>query len=287
MAEDNEFKTLNNYYSYKYSKKHGKRAKRATKIATFALALLISGNGIYSAVNAYKADENLVDLAAQIYVLEREIRDLEIDSPLYEDKSLRLEILKDQKENYEKMKTLDIINSAASFGAAALLLSLRKYLEKLIAGESDKRKKKFYEDFLDEIVFINDDKSYDSLNVVISSVLKDAAREKNTSVDALLAEINKDEVFPEFETPYDNILAFIDEFVKTHNYKKMNPVVYNALPLDYIQFAAFLKKKNINIALFRRVPYDKAVDLMEEFLDEIFEEDEQSKVAGETPEPAK
>ena len=272
MADEEGFQTRKNYYNYKYAKTHKGRVKAAAGIVTILLALAAAGNGIYSSVNAKKTSANIDEVSAQIQVLEENLYRTE-DEALKQEYSQELDYLNQERDYDRTIKQLDVVNASASFGSAAILLFLGKFLIDLISGETDKRKKKFYQDFLDEITFINDESSYRSLDYLIFRVIDDAAAINKTTTDDLLAEIHKDEVFPEFTLSYDNLLAYIDNFVRTTDYKKINPAVYNSLPFDYIQFAAFLKRKGINIASFRRVPYEKAVELMEEFLDGIFEED--------------
>lgn len=271
---DDGFKTPSNYFNFEYSKKHGSRAKKATRILTVAFAFLMLGNGIYNTVGAFQTDEKLARLDAEISRLERTLDGLDEGSREYENYAMQLDFSEQQRESYKKIKTLDIVGAVGSVGVVAALLSLRKFLEKIIDSETDKRKKQFYQEFLDEIVFIQSDSSYASLDYLISFVLRDAADELGMSFDGLLNDINKEEVFPEFERRYSNILSFIDEYLQTHDYEHINPEVYRYLPVDYIQFASFLKKKGVDITQFRSVPYDKAVSLMEEFLSEYYKDDE-------------
>ncbi len=260
------------YKNYINKKRIHKRVRTISGLAALALGIF----GFYGLstnaqdIKGYSAQ--IENLTYSIQEIDAELDNLEISDNHRLVLEMQLESEKQQIEYYKKLKGLSI-GSEVAYGAIALLpIFLREYLLSKIKKEKDNKKLDFYKKFLDEVVYIYDESYSNNLDSILNYFIADVAKEQNVSYEEVCKEINKDEVFPEYENKYFNIFKFISQYLKTHDYEKTNKIVYDVLPKIRIDFVLFLHERNLNESSFMKLTYKQQVDIIEEFMEEQIKE---------------
>lgn len=282
--EIEELKETNETYK---SYVNTKRTFRAKRVATNILSIVLAALGFAYSYNQFSNAKNYSNEASEIAAI---IRELEGDISKYQgddEKIARLthelEFQESLLENTNTMKTLSTVNIFASAAFALVILKLRKHLEKMIKQDMSNKKKNFYNAFLNEVIYFDTPSSREDFDTILSYFIRDVAVNENKTFDEVVVKINENEVFPEYESPYMNVCSYAHRYINSHDYRKQNRVVYDALPKAFLALSDYLVRNKISNKEFNAMSESELCDLFEKFMSEQFSAENSNEVPASQP----
>ncbi len=263
MENSEIFKLYNNYIN---KNKINKRVKISVKLAGLILTVVGLSFGVYHAVNAKNANEDIEELTYKSYVLQDKLKNAESEEEKFYLEG-EIEELKRIMQLKKSIKNISIVTSGASFVAGAGSYLLADKLKKLKEKETDKIGEEFYKKFIKEILIFKTREDKENFDNTIYFLVSEIANSQGETYKELSMKINSEEAFPEFNTKYTNYFKFLKKLDKQGKLSLNLKEIYDTLPKTFMDFMIYLDDHGISMVEFLQYPDDLIETIIEYFME--------------------